>query len=186
MTDFERFLRPLREGLADRAIEHMVVGSTAVSWLATPRVTNDVDIVVRATREQMAGLARILSARDFYFDEQSAIEAVERRSMVNAIDPASGWKVDFIVLDDEPFHREEFARRVEIETPAGSFFVQTPEDLILSKLRWGQASQSEKQFRDVVGVFDIWRPKLDVDYLKKWGDEIGVRELLDELFDRPA
>jgi hypothetical protein len=106
--------------------------------------------------------------------------------MVNAIDPASGWKVDFIVLDDEPFHREEFARRVEIETPAGSFFVQTPEDLILSKLRWGQASQSEKQFRDVVGVFDIWRPKLDVDYLKKWGDEIGVRELLDELFDRPA
>lgn len=185
IEDLKPFLSVVRRALIDHAIPHMVVGSTAVGWLGHPRSTNDVDVIVDPTPQQMIAFARAMSAAGFYMDEQSALEALQRRSMVNAIDPATGWKVDLIVLDERPYSQMEFARRFEHESPAGTFDVQTPEDIILSKLLWGKDSESEKQFRDVVGVFDIWRPQLDVEYLKKWADEIGVRELLDELFARP-
>ena len=184
MNDLEPFLKIVRAALVDNSIEHMVVGSTVVGWLGHPRSTNDIDVIVNPTPRQLSGFVSAMRAAGFYMDEESAQEALQRRSMVNAIDPDTGWKVDLIMLDDRPFSREEFGRRTEHVSPSGTFLVQSPEDLILSKLLWGKESESERQFRDVVGVFDIWRSKLDVAYLRRWADEIGVRELLEKLFDR--
>ena len=37
----------------------------------------------------------------------------------------------------------------------------------------------------LLAVLDIWRPKLDADYLRRWADELGVGEEVEELFRRP-
>jgi hypothetical protein len=54
----------------------------------------------------------------------------------------------------------------------------SPEDLILSKLLWGQQTQSEKQWRDVLGIVKVQADRLDAEYLSLWAEHLGLVELL--------
>ena len=56
-------------------------------------------------------------------------------------------------------------------------FVATPEDTILSKLEWSLMSGSERQLRDVAGVVEVKGDALDVGYIERWAEEIGVLDL---------
>ncbi len=179
------FLAKIREALIATDISYMVVGSTVVNWIGRPLTTFDVDIVIHPKRDQIIALVRRLSELGMYIDEHSAIDALARQSMVNALDADTGWKADFIMLRDDEYQRTSFARRVNHESPVGAMPIQTAEDVILSKLDWRKDSQSEKQLRDVVGVFDTWRSKLDAAYLRQWADVLGVREEVETLYRRP-
>ncbi len=185
MNDASRFLSDVRDAIVASGMPHMIVGSTVVNWIGPPRTTNDVDIVIEPTRDQLMVLIHRLVEAGMYIDELTAIEALSLRSMVNAIDADTGWKADFIVLRDDAFSRQAFSRRLEHLTPVGALSIQTPEDLILSKLSWRKESQSERQMRDVVGVFDIWRSKLDATYLRKWAVVLDVAAEVEELYCRP-
>jgi len=56
-------------------------------------------------------------------------------------------------------------------------FVATPEDTILAKLEWAKFGMSERQLRDVRGIVDVQGKSLDRDYIERWLDDLGVREL---------
>ena len=185
MTEQQRFMSLVGRRLAELRIAHMVVGSVAADWRGHPRTTNDFDVIVSTDRASILALAKALKADDLYIDEASVLDAWQRRSMANGIDPDTGWKVDLIMLDERPFSAAEFARRTTEHTPAGPFSVQTAEDLILSKLHWAQEYESERQLRDAAAVFDVWRSQLDVAYARRWAAELGVADLLEKLFDRP-
>ena len=57
----------------------------------------------------------------------------------------------------------------------------TAEDIVLAKLRWRLTTRSERQWRDCLDIAGI--NDLDVDYLRKWADAIGVRVDLEELLE---
>ena len=99
--------------------------------------------------------------------------------MFNLLDSATGDKVDFWLLKDEPFDRERFARRLEVEAIGLTLSVSTPEDTILMKLRWAmQSGGSEKQVGDAVGVFAFQGDALDQAYLDRWAEALDVTTLL--------
>jgi hypothetical protein len=185
MTEQQKFMSLIGRRLAERGIDHMVVGSVAADWRGHPRTTNDMDVIISTGRDAALSLAKVLKADGLYVDEASVLDAWQRRSMVNAIDPDTGWKVDLIMLDERPFSAAEFARRTREQTPAGEFFVQTAEDLILSKLLWAQEYESERQMRDAGAVFDVWRSRLDLAYMRRWASELGVTDIFERLFERP-
>jgi hypothetical protein len=72
----------------------------------------------------------------FYVSGEAAREAVRRETQFNAIDPKSGWKVDWIVRRDRPFSRREFERRRRVDVMGLELPMVTPEDLIVAKLEW--------------------------------------------------
>lgn len=54
----------------------------------------------------------------------------------------------------------------------------SPEDVVLSKLEWARrGGGSERQLRDVRGVLAVRQGALDVGYIERWLDVLGVREL---------
>ncbi len=63
--------------------------------------------------------------------------------MFNLIHHASVIKVDCVVLKDEPYRQEEFARRREVIVGGFQTWIVSREDLILSKLYWARESKSE-------------------------------------------
>ena len=53
--------------------------------------------------------------------------------------------------------------------------VSTPEDTILMKLRWAELlGGSLKHFNDALGVYEMQREILDLDYLNDWAKRLGV------------
>jgi hypothetical protein len=98
--------------------------------------------------------------------------------MFNLLHVVSGDKVDFWMLTDDPFDRERFARRQEVQALGIQLTVSTPEDTLLQKLRWAHLSGgSEKQFTDALRVFEVQRGSMDVAYIERWARELGIEEL---------
>ena len=65
-----------------------------------------------------------------------------------------------------------------------SFYVSTPEDTILAKLRWAKMSGgSEKQFQDALRVYEVQFERLDMAYLGKWIHELNLDSLWSRLIE---
>jgi hypothetical protein len=162
-------------GLADAGVAYMLSGSLASSLQGEPRATHDIDLVVDIQFADVARVMGALAAPDVYLDAEAVSEAVRRRSMFNLLHMDSGDKVDFWLLKDEPFDRERFGRRIEVDALGLRLAVSSPEDTILMKLRWAaQAGGSEKQLDDAVGVYELQAGALDEAYLDEWAGRLGL------------
>jgi hypothetical protein len=78
----------------------------------------------------------------------------------------------------------QLARRqasVITTAPEHSVYVISPEDTILAKLEWYRlgGEVSERQWRDVLGVLKVRAGELDLEYLRRWADELQVTDLLE-------
>jgi hypothetical protein len=176
----EEFLVWIAGCLETAAIPFMVTGSLSSSHYGQPRTTNDVDLVIDPTAEQLARFLDLLGDR-FYVSRESAQEALSRRSMFNVIDFDEGWKADLIIRKDRPFSVEELRRRQPRTLRGQTLPIATAEDVILMKLEWNTLTPSERQLQDALSVAVVQWPTLDQPYLRQWASALGVAEQLEEL-----
>ena len=97
------------------------------------------------------------------------------------MDESGHWKVDLIFSKPVPFDRAGLLRRMPSILLDVPVFVATPEDTILAKLEWAKLGGSDQQMRDVSGIVEMKGEELDHDYIERWLDELGVRELWDRV-----
>ena len=63
--------------------------------------------------------------------------------------------------------------------------ISSPEDTILAKLQWAKLSHgSEKQITDALRVYEVQYKCLDIGYMNKWSQLLGLESLFQELKDR--
>lgn len=159
----------------DRAgVPHMITGSVASSYHGEPRATRDLDVVIDPDRGALDRLVAELAAGGWYVDATAAERALADRRQFNAIDPTTGWKVDFLVRKDRPFSLEEFGRRVRAQLLGTQAWIASPEDTIVAKLEWAAASGSDRQLADVAAMVDIGGDGLDLAYIERWVAELGL------------
>lgn len=157
-------------------LPYMVTGSYASSTHGTPRATNDIDVVIAPTPDELLALMREFSSDHYYADELDALDALERRSQFNVIDFATSWKADFIVRKNRPFSETEFSRR-ERHTIAGQpVYLTSAEDILIAKLEWAKEGESARQLEDAAGVIRRQKSKLDREYVERWVRELGLDE----------
>jgi hypothetical protein len=149
-------------------VPYMLTGSYASSLHSIPRATRDIDIIIFPNRDQLTGLVQSLPASSYHTDLEDALDALRRRSQFNVIDYATGWKVDFIIPPFEEFNIEEFERRQMIEVGDLQLSVVSPEDIVIAKLLWARAGQSERQLDDAATVVRFQSETLDVSYIETW------------------
>jgi len=166
--------------LEAEAIPYMVTGSLASSRYGEPRSTNDVDIVVDPTPDQLEAFVRRMHGEGLYVDLDAARTALAERAQFNVA--ALDLKADLIVRKTDAFSMSAFSRRQRVRGPALDADVVTPEDLILTKLAWAMETGSERQLRDVAGMLAI-ADDLDFAYVTRWADELGVGRTLRALLD---
>ena len=167
-------LRALGDALDGAEIPWMVAGSVASSTWGEVRSTQDIDVVVVATRSSLVRLCQALPAERWYADLDMAIEAAKRRSMFNVIDLETGWKVDLIFRKGRAFSRAEFDRRRRATVDGVEVWIAAPEDVLLAKLEWSKAAGSERQLRDAAGIVAVQRDALDGEWLRHWAKELDV------------
>lgn len=156
-------------------IPYMLTGSFASSYHGSPRSTQDIDIVIAPTAEQIRALVRLLPDREYYVDEDAALDAHQRQGQFNVIDIATGWKIDLIVQKTRPFSREEFDRRDFIEFQGMQLAIATAEDVLIAKLEWGKLGDSQRQVEDAAGILKIRAGQLNLDYVRGWVRDLGLQ-----------
>ena len=163
-------------------IPYLIGGSVASTLMGEMRATEDVDIVADLKIEKVVQLMESLQPR-FYVSENAVQDAVRYKRSFNLIDNESLGKVDIFILKDQPFPQIEFQRRrsqLVRQNPDQMLVLPTPEDIILQKLTWYRMTknESQRQWRDVLGVLKLQGDRLDFEYLQKWALELELSDLL--------
>lgn len=162
------------QALDAAGIPYMLTGSFASAYHAVPRATQDIDLVIAPTREQVARLARAFPAPAYYCDPDAAMEAFEQESLFNVVDLATGWKIDFIIRKSREYSRTEFARRQHADFEGLGLYIAAAEDVLLSKLEWAKLGGSERQIEDAAWLLRRRGEELDRAYLERWVEQLQV------------
>ena len=166
-------------GTLDRlGIPYLVTGSMATIAYGEPRLTNDIDLVVRLSPQQVLPLCEAFPEGRFYLSREAALEAAERCGQFNVLHPLSGLKIDLMVADDSEFNASRFGRvRLIALAPDVSASFASPEDVILKKLEYYREGGSDKHLRDIAGVIKVMGHDLDRHYLEAWARRLGLSRL---------
>ena len=170
-------LRDVSQRLESGGVAFMLTGSMAMSFYAQPRMTRDIDLVVKVTSAQTDLLVSLFET-EYYVDRLAIAKAIAQHSVFNLIHNETIIKFDCIVLKDQQYRQEEFARRQRITLADFQTWIVTREDLILSKLYWARNSKSELQLRDVRNLLSS---DCDMPYLFSRAENLGVKPLLEEI-----
>jgi hypothetical protein len=171
---FEQLVADVVARLDAAGIPHMLTGSIASSWYGEPRATQDLDVVIDPLPAALDQLVQGLQGDGWYVDPDVAMAAGRDRTQFNAIGPEA-FKVDFIVRHDRPFSVAEFDRRRPAELLGTTTFLPTVEDMVVAKLEWAQATDSDRQLRDVEGMFDVVGSDIDLTYVDGWVQRLGLQ-----------
>ncbi|MBD2035305.1 hypothetical protein H6F76_09730 [Leptolyngbya sp. FACHB-321] len=166
--------------LTEIQVPYYITGGVASSTYGEVRATRDLDIVFTLEQTQLSVLVSQLEANGFYVPgvEDLRDGRVQTLSITHQVTIS---RCDLVLAQDSKFDRLKFARRQLINIIGyGSVYFASPEDLVLNKLRWGQRSNSEKQWRDVIGILKVQGQALDFDYLFQWAETLDLTEALSQ------
>jgi hypothetical protein len=166
----------LRAALEAAQVPYFVTGSLVSSTHGVPRSTNDIDILIAPTPDQLSVLMDALSPPEYYSDRDDAFDALQRRTQFNVIDNATLWKVDFIVSKGSPFDQARFQRRRLTRIAGVNVYAATPEDVVIAKLHWAKMGESQRQINDAAGVVRMQGDALDMAYIRSWVERLGLDE----------
>ncbi|HUP28256.1 MAG TPA: nucleotidyl transferase AbiEii/AbiGii toxin family protein [Chloroflexia bacterium] len=170
--------------LDELGVPYIIGGSIALSVWAVPRMTHDLDVVVDMHDNSIHEFCSQLSSNRYYLDEDAMRDAFSKRDqtgqgMYSFLDMETNFKIDLFPLrPDDAAQVTAFERRTRANVLKGvEAYVYSPADLLIQKLRWYAASESERQFADCVNLMqtDLRRdkPLIDRDYLQAWTARLG-------------
>jgi len=163
-------------------ISYLIGGSLASAVHGTIRATMDADLVADIKPDQISALATSLEG-EFYIDGEMILDAILHTSSFNLIHLETMFKVDVFILKQRPFDLNQMQRRIFQQMgdePGDQAYFSTAEDIILAKLEWFRlgGETSERQWRDILGVLDLQRDRLDFVYLQTWAAQLSIQDLL--------
>jgi hypothetical protein len=159
----------------------MFTGAVAASYYGTPRTTMDVDIVVKIPSEgPQSLLLKPLRAAEIRVDEGKMLEAFRSGyRIVTLKDQKTHYTLD-IILSDKKLEKRS---GTIVGLPS---FIQTPEDLVLSKLRMIKSTisreKSQKDREDVKAILS--HTKVEAKLLKNRAKRENTLVTLDELMGK--
>ena len=170
--------------LEQLGIAYTIGGSLASSMYGAVRFTQDADLTVEPFDDKAQKLLKLLEPK-YYISRDAMYNALKQQSSFNIIHFETAFKIDVFVRKDTAFEKQLLSRRKLLKLSDAlekSFYVVSPEDIILLKLQWYRncSFASERQWSDVISVLKVQAEKLDFRYLKKWSGILGINELLEK------
>lgn len=164
-------------------ISYYITGGVCATAYGDPRTTRDLDVVIEIERSEIMPLVQRLEAEGFYCPP-GAVEDIQlgRARVLSVTHMQLVLNADIVLNADTEFDRSKMNRR-RLEAigldESERFWLSSPEDVILAKLLWGRRSQSEKQWRDVLGVLKVQGDQLNFVYLTQWAEQLGLTDLIE-------
>lgn len=181
-TELLRFVVAALERLGFR---YLITGSTATTAYGTPRLTNDIDVVVDVPAGKGTEFCAAFPESEFYLSSDAVRQAVAQRTQFNILHPQSGLKVDVMVASDSEFDRSRLQRGRRLQVlPDLAVTFASPEDVMLKKMEYYREGGSEKHLRDIAGVVQMRGSQIDYQYMAEWSTRLGLSEVWEMIQNR--
>jgi hypothetical protein len=161
-------------------VPYMLVGSFSSNAYGLARNTHDADFVVQLGAVPISEIASRLGPA-FKLDSQMSFETITATSRYFLTVPGDDFSVELFLLSDDPHDQQRFDRRREAEVLGAPAYLPTPEDVLITKLRWSRHGKRRKDVDDAINVISVSGNRLDWPYIEHWCDQHQTRQLLEDL-----
>jgi hypothetical protein len=168
------FVAPLNRA----SIEYMVTGGLAAVVYGHPRLTLDVDLVLRLAARDAERFVSLWSPADFYSPPAEVVEAERVRDdhgHFNLIHNKTALRADIYLAGTDEFQDWGLRNRVGKTVDGETVWFAPIEYVIVYKLRYFQMGGSDRHLRDVARMLEINDATVDVETLERWIDRFNLR-----------
>jgi hypothetical protein len=157
-------------------IPYYITGGVAAIAHGEPRATIDLAVVIAIDLADLPALAANFEAQGFYVAGLADVMTGSLRCL-NITHLETIENIDLMISGREEYDLIKFDRCRSYTLPgSGEVAIASPEDVIISKLVWRRESQSDKQWRDILGVLKVQQEKLDFGYLREWIERFRLKD----------
>ena len=168
------------EALEAQGVSYMVVGSFSTNHYGIPRSTKDADFVVDSESLSFGRLSKDVGPQ-IVLDRQLTFETVTGTLKHELRVVEAAFKIELFHLSKDLHDQERFRRRIRALMLGRPVWLPTPEDVIITKLRWSLLANRSKDRDDARDVIAVQGDRIDWEYIYPWCDQHGTRDLLDEI-----
>jgi hypothetical protein len=170
------FIAPLNRA----GIDYAVTGGLAAIVYGHPRLTLDVDLVIRLGAMDAIPFAALWSPNEFYCPPAEVIEEERARAShghFNVIHHDTAMRADVYLAGDEPLQAWALTSCVEREIQGEIVRFAPIEYVIVYKLRYAQMGGSDRHLRDIARMLEVNTRDIDYSALGEWIAHFGLAEL---------
>ncbi|MEW6608711.1 MAG: nucleotidyl transferase AbiEii/AbiGii toxin family protein [bacterium] len=155
----------------------MFMGGLAISVWAEPRATYDIDGVIDIERSNLENFLKELTKEGFIYDKSNPIKLIQNLPFITLIYPIEEQEIYIdLFLAKSRYSKEALVRKQNVKIGNLTIPVIAPEDTILYKLLAGRTRDIE----DIHQILIIQRGKLDLKYMMKWAEKLGIKTFLND------
>jgi hypothetical protein len=163
VTPGESITVRVADALEASSIPYLLSGSFASNYYGIPRSTNDADFVLQLERAAGAEFTAQLG-EEFALDPQLSFETNTGTFRQMLRHRKSAFKVELFLLSADAHDQSRFQRRRPVALFERRLWLPSPEDVIVTKLRWARPKDKD----DVRDVISVQRDRLDWGYIEHW------------------
>jgi len=160
-TALMRWLRATR-------VDGVVIGGVAVSLLAEPRLTNDVDAVVWLESSQWEKFLASGEKHGFVPRYEAPLEFARQNRILLLTHQPTKTDLD-VSLGGLPFEREAIDRAITIRLGRATIKLASPEDLMVMKA----VASRPRDWADIDSLLNAF-PKADLKRVRHWTSEFAA------------
>lgn len=170
--EFSWVLFKVADLLESLGAPYLIFGAVAVGIWGRVRATLDVDFMIQTDDAGFSRIEALAESAGLAVDRQWLDWNPQRRGVQLRliIEP---FRADLVRALDAHDHAS-MERRRRVDWRERSFWVISPEDLILQKLK----AQRDQDLIDAAGIAEEQRGKLDEAYLDLWARRLGIEQEL--------
>ncbi|MCC6930769.1 MAG: hypothetical protein IT359_17395 [Gemmatimonadaceae bacterium] len=172
------FIAPLNRA----SIDYVVTGGLAAILYGHPRLTLDVDLVIRLDASAAAMFTALWPSDAFYCPPVEVVrEECERpaNGHFNVIHSETAMRADVYLSADDPLHTWALAEHVTRTIEGERVRFAPIEYVIVYKLRYLQMGGSDRHLRDVIRMLETSRSLIREETLRFWIDRLDLAAFWD-------
>lgn len=176
---FSQFTKPLY------SIPYAITGSVATIMYGEPRLTHDLDILLKLSESMIEHFISCFSEKHYYVPIPDVLVTEVNRSNrghFNLIHYDTGFKCDCYLCGQDTLLLWAIQNRISIPISEEQVYFAPIEYVLFQKLRFFKEGGSEKHLRDIAGVLKLKQTNLNLDTLTNLLDEYNLTKLWNKHF----